>query len=358
MMAKSIYVTSTQTFSGKSALCVGMLRRFQQDGFKIGYMKPVCPAACQIVGDRIVDEDTHFVKNTFSLTEAYEDMSPVLLNDQEVMSVLSGEEHDYVERVKSAFETVSKSKDVVVLEGGGSLREGWIVNLAPPQVSDLLDAREIVVVSYENDLQVVDDLITARVRLGDSLLGGVINRVPGRRLDFVREQVKPFVEKNGVPVLAVLPKEKILLSTSVSELREGLGGEILCGHQGLEELVENVMIGAMNVDSAFTYFRRKPNKVVITGGDRPDIQMAALETSTKCIVVTGNLRPSPMIIGRAEELGVPIIMTYHDTFTVVEMIEGFFGKTPFHQQSKIERYDQLLDQNMDFDALYKAIGLR
>jgi BioD-like phosphotransacetylase family protein len=75
-------------------------------------------------------------------------------------------------------------------------------------------------------------------------------------------------------------------------------------------------------------------------------------------VVTGNLRPSPMIIGRAEELGVPIIMTYHDTFTVVEMIEGFFGKTPFHQQSKIERYDQLLDQNMDFDALYKAIGLR
>ena len=31
-MTTSIYVTSTQTFSGKSALCVGLLRRFQQEG--------------------------------------------------------------------------------------------------------------------------------------------------------------------------------------------------------------------------------------------------------------------------------------------------------------------------------------
>lgn len=49
-------------------------------------------------------------------------------------------------------------------------------------------------------------------------------------------------------------------------------------------MVEHLMIGAMDVDSALTYFRRKPNKAVITGGDRPDIQLAALETSTKCTI--------------------------------------------------------------------------
>lgn len=151
-MAKSIYVTSTQTFSGKSALCVGMLSRFRQDGFKIGYMKPVCPARCQIVGDRIVDEDTYFVKHMFGLTDAYEDMSPVLLNEQQVLSVLSGDKPDFAGRVEAAFKTIAENKDIVVLEGGASLREGWIVNLAPPQVSELLDVREIIVVPYGNEL--------------------------------------------------------------------------------------------------------------------------------------------------------------------------------------------------------------
>jgi BioD-like phosphotransacetylase family protein len=356
-MITSIYVTSTQTNSGKSALCVGLLNRFQQDGLKVGYMKPVSTLA-RVVHDRPMDEDAHFVKYTFGLTDKVETMAPVLLTDQQVASVLAGHEEDFAAKVQSAFQTIAEGKDVMVLEGGGSLREGWIVNLAPPHVANLLSARELVVVPYANDLQVVDDLITARVRLGDSLLGGVINSVPNRRMDFAENQVKPYVESHGVPILAILPKEQVLLSASVAELREGLGGEILCSHNAVGELVEHLMVGAMNVDSAFSYFSRKANKAVITGGDRPDIQLAALETSTRCLILTGGMRPSPMILGRAEEAGVPIILTHHDTLTAVEIIETFFGRTRFHQEKKVKRFERLLNEHMDFEALYKGLGMR
>ena len=356
-MTSTIYVTSTQTFSGKSALCVGLLRRFRRDGFAIGYMKPVSTGV-RIVGERLIDEDAHFVKYSFDLADPLEAMAPVLLTDQQVAAVLAGEERDFAAQVQSAYQTIAKDKDIVVLEGGGSLREGWIVNLAPPQVSHLLDAGELVVVPYGNDLQLVDDLITARVRLQGSLLGAVINSVPSRRLDFVQNQVKPFVERHGVPIFAILPKERVLLSVSVAELRDGLGGEVLCSHHAVDELVEHLMVGAMNVDSAFSYFSRKANKAVITGGDRPDIQLAALETSTRCLILTGGLRPSPMIIGRAEEAGVPIILTHHDTLTAVEIIQTFFGKTRFHQEKKVERFESLLNAHMDFEALYTALGLR
>ena len=88
-----------------------------------------------------------------------------------------------------------------------------------------------------------------------------------------------------------------MLSVSVGELAEFLSGKILCCADKVDELVEHLMVGAMSVDSALTYFRRKPNKAVITGGDRPDIQLAALETSTKCLILTGNLQPSPIILG-------------------------------------------------------------
>ena len=356
-MSTNIYVTSTQTFSGKSALCVGLLRRFQRDGFVIGYMKPVSTTA-RIVGEQVIDEDAHFVRQTFGLADALEDMAPVILTDQQVAAVLAGNGEDFAARVQAAYQSVSGDKDILVLEGGGSLREGWIVDLAPPHVAEMLGARTIVLVPYNQDLQLVDDLITARVRLGESLLGAVINSVPRHRMDFVQGQVKPFVEGHGVPVFAVLPKERVLLSVSVAELRDGLGGEILCSPQAVDELVEHLMVGAMSVDSALTYFRRKPNKAVITGGDRPDIQLAALETSTRCLILTGNLRPSPLIIGRAEEIGVPIILTRHDTMTAIQIIETFFGKTRFHQDKKLEHFDNLLNEHMDFEALYRALEMR
>ena len=150
----------------------------------------------------------------------------------------------------------------------------------------------------------------------------------------------------------------MLLSVSVAELSEGLGGEILCARQALTELVEHLVVGAMTADSALTYFRRKPNKAVITGGDRPDIQLVALETSTRCLILTGNIRPNPQILGRCEDAGVPIILTRYDTMTAIERIEQFFGKTRFHQEEKIQRFENLLVEHMDFDALYRSLGLR
>ena len=75
-------------------------------------------------------------------------------------------------------------------------------------------------------------------------------------------------------------------------------------------------------------------------------------------VLTGNIRPNPLILGRAEEVGVPVILTRHDTMTAVETIETFFGKTRFHQEKKVENFENLLSENMDVEALYTALGLR
>ena len=85
--------------------------------------------------------------------------------------------------------------------------------------------------------------------------------------------------------------------------------------------------------------------------------MAALETSTKCLILTGNLRPSPIILGRAEEVGVPMILVRQDTLTTVEIIERFFGKTRFHLEKKVERFEEMLADRFDFERLYAALGL-
>jgi len=45
------------------------------------------------------------------------------------------------------------------------------------------------------------------------------------------------------------------------------------------------MVGAMGQEQALNFLEVKANKAVITGGDRADVQLAALETSTKCLIL-------------------------------------------------------------------------
>ncbi|MGD2205773.1 MAG: phosphotransacetylase family protein [Anaerolineae bacterium] len=353
----TLYITSTETFSGKSALCVGLGKRLQRDGLGIGYMKPVSTGERLAAG--MVDEDAEFFKQTFNLPDPLEDMAPVGIAPRMVEAILKGEEKtDFVARFQQAYKRVAEGRDVIILEGGCNLRQGYLVGLPTPQVVKMLHAHAVVVIKYSSDLQVLDDSLTARKRLGDSLVGVVLNAVPRQRMPFVQETAKPALESRGTPVLAILPQERLLLSVSVGELAEFLNGKILnCPNQA-DELVEHLMVGAMAVESALSYFRRKPNKAVITGGDRPDIQLAALETSTKCVILTGNLRPSPIILGRAEEVGVPMILVRQDTLSAVEVIERFFGKTRFHLDKKIQRFEEMLEDRFDFERLYGALGIR
>jgi BioD-like phosphotransacetylase family protein len=185
----------------------------------------------------------------------------------------------------------------------------------------------------------------------------VINAVPRARLDMVERLVRPFLEAQGIPVLAVLPQDPILCAVSVNELTDHLGAEMICCPDHGEDLVETMMVGAMSVDSALSYFRRHANKAVITGGDRVDIQLAALETATTCLILTGNLRPNPMIVTRAEEQCVPILLVPSDTMTTVRRAEELFGRARFRQRSKIERFETLLEKHFDFPRFYQGLNL-
>ncbi len=352
----TLYIASTSSFSGKTALAICLGKRFINEGFSVGYMKPVRVDA-QPVGERFGDEDTVFIKEAFGLTEPPELLAPVSLNPATVEAILIGRQtRSLLEKVKAAYAEVSNDKDVVILEGSGRLCEGALAGLSPSKIVELLQAHTLVVSKYSNDL-VVDEILIAKQLLGEFLTMAVINAVPQIRMPFIQETIRPFLREQCIKTLAILPEEKVLRAVSVKELAEGLGGQMICCPEGADELVEDLLIGAMSADSALTYFRRKPNKAVITGGDRPDIQLAALQTPTKCLILTGNLYPSPSILGHAEEAGVPIIVASQDTLTTVEIVEQFFGRTRFHQPGKIEHFQRILNEHFDFQALYEELGL-
>lgn len=356
-----LYVLSTETYSGKTAVCIGLGLRMRADGYSVGYMKPVNTSAVLRAGQPY-DEDVAFIKEAFQLPEPMDVLAPVQLTPQRIESMMTGGDPlEFAERLVAAARAVRANHDVVIMEGGSNLREGYVVNLAPPDLARLADeaggdARALAVVRYE-DARSVDHFLAAQKRLGDTLLGVVANAVPALHLQFAETILRQYLEERGIPVFAVLPRQRILQATTIGELADGLGAEILVHADMIEELVENLMVGAMGVDQALRYFRRRANKAVITGGDRSDIQSAALETSTRCLILTGNLHPSAAILSRAEELGVAVLLAPQDTLSAIEVAESYFGRSRFQQRAKIDAFYQMLTERFDFDRLYAALGL-
>jgi uncharacterized protein len=352
----NLYITSAETFSGKSALCVGIGLRFRSEGLKVGYMKPV-NINCPLCDGLAFDEDVIFAKQAFEMEEPPDLIGPVSLTPAKFEQQMRGPEINYEPKFKEAFVKLSQGRDVMVMEGGRSLREGYVANLPPKRVADLVDAKVLMALKYDDALM-VDRALTAKNYFGDKMTSVIFNEVPRSRLEFVQDVITPYLVRHEIKVLGALPIDPILKAPTIAELAEGLHAEILCAPEKSDELVEDMLVGAMSVESALTYFRRKHNTAVITGGDRADLQMAALETSTRCLILTGNLYPNPNVLNRADELNVPVLLTDQDTLTTVETVEGYFGRSRFQQPKKMERFENLLNQNINFPALYQIMGIK
>jgi uncharacterized protein len=359
MEMASLYVASTETFVGKSAICVGLLERARRDGFTIGYMKPVSTSVTHTEGAAI-DEDAAFVRQYFELAEPLDQIAPVLLTQGAVERLVRGQPAGFATRLREAYAAVAREKDFVVLEGTNHWSEGSLARLSTGQVADLVQAPVLLVTRYRTMLT-LDAIMAAQSYLGDRLIGVVINNMINNieepQLDLVRTLIVPFVEQQGLAVFATLAQDPQLASISVADLHEQLGGELIGSPSWTDKIVEHLVIGAMGVEAALSFFRRRANKAVFTGGDRSDLQLAALGTSTSALVLTGNIRPAPAVIDRAAERQVPIILAPDDTLTIVERAEEIFGRVRFKQTAKIERFTAVLDGEFDFARLYGKLGL-
>lgn len=352
---KYLLIGSTQAYSGKSSTVLGISQQLQAKGLEIAYTKPLgrCEHECD---PNPIDEDVKFLSKTLNLPENRLGKSVVFLGSEIFQQSLSANEQlvDYTESLQKSLEEMSG--DLIIMEGPASLDEGYLYQLSLPHIAELVDASVLLVARFDSP-EVVEMLLSAKQRLGDRLIGVTINDIPPEQLEVVNNLVKPFLEKQNIPVLAMLPKITFLEGVSVAELAERLNAQVLCHNDRLNLMVESLKIGAMNVNSALQYLSTGKNMAVVTGGGRTDIQLAALETSTHCLIVTGNLRPSPIILNRAEEVEVPVLSVDLDTLTTVQIISQTLGKVRLHEPMKVESIRQLFKEHFLVDRLLESLNI-
>ncbi len=347
-----LFFISNQPFSGKSSMCVGVGKILGEKGLRVGYMKPVGTLPTR-VGEITTDEDAQYISNILDTKEKLEDVCPIVLTQQYSREGLRDPDFSkgFIDIIADAYKRIQKDKDIVIMEGAKSVEDGYFLGISANKICKKIGAKAIMVVKYSSEI--VDQVLYAKEFLKECLSGVIINWVPRSQMEYVGELVIPFLTKNKIEVLGYIASDKILSSVSVKEMAEILGGQIICAEDKVEELVETFMVGAMGQEQALKFFQRKANKAVITGGDRADVQLAALETPTRCLVLTGNFQPSSVVLGRAEELGVPMILVNFDTLTAVERVGEIMGHVGFHEIKKVSKIIEVVSEYIDINKLLK-----
>jgi len=360
---KHLLIASTEAYSGKSATILGLSHLSLERDISIGYGHPLATGYGKTERDYPADtlskqtevKEVDFLTAIPHLAASQVKTPFLFLNRQTINRRLQGDNiEDYSQALQQYVDRIDA--DLVLLEGPNNLWEGSVFNLSVPEIAESIDASILLVARY-HPLQMVGSLLTAKKFLGERLLGVVVNDVPQTEVNSTVAVVQPYLEKQGISVLGMIPQDPILNSISVREIATRLNAKVLCCEEHLDWMVESLSIGAMNVNSALGYFRQRNNMAVVTGGDRAELQMAALETSTHCLILTGHIPPKDLIIERAISLDIPILSVDTDTLTTVEIVDGAFGKVPIREDIKVSQIQSLMKQHFDIDRLLKQLGL-
>jgi BioD-like phosphotransacetylase family protein len=348
------FIGSTTKYAGKTVAALGILDYLKGRGLKIGYFKPI-GKNFTLKDGRKVEEDALLIKEHFSLEDDLSMICPFYLDYEDYINLALGKLGDAGDKIFKAYNMLKKGKDAVLVGGGQDLADGSSVGASNAHFIERFNMPVILIDSPIWGEVNLDNIIALRERLKDKLIGLILNNIPAERVDLVGKYFVPFLENRGIKVWGLIPVNPKLSSISVSEMRDVLGGQIICREDKREELVENFMVGAMNVEGALRYFRSQKNKAVITGGDRADIQLAALETPTKVLILTGSMHPSSSVITAAQERGVPIMVVGDDTLTVVNRIEAAVRKVNV-AGTRIQESIATFQKSVNLSHLEKLVG--
>ncbi len=329
---------------GKSALAVALGKRLQREGRSVGYVQPAFSGA-----SGGAEADAAFIGRTLGLKEPLTQLAPSC----GALPVAKEQAAGLQDHIAAALATVAAGKDVVLVEAPGSLGDP-AADSAITLLADALDAKIIAVVRYEQGLD--GAAVASRLnRLKARIAGVVVNSAP-RKLLPVLGPVGQTLSQRGFPFLGFLPEDRRLYGFSIAEIASHLNASFLTGQDKAGGLIENILLQANPADPLSAYVDQKPNRMVIVRVDRPDLQLASMDTGPRCLILTGTGQELHGVINRAEDEGVPLLRVPINTQETIAALDGLLDGVRFRHDEKVARVLELVDQHLDLAPVLATLA--
>ena len=243
---------------------------------------------------------------------------------------------------KFSEEIIKNSKDNVLITESSANDSKLNVEIAKKSNSKIL-----YVASINEDL---DSIIKY---YGESLGGIVLNKIPRYRYE---EVVNKY---SSLPFLGYIPDNRYFVSNTVDQIAEHLDGEYVFDGDGKDNLILNVLIGGIVLDWSVHYYSSKENVIALIRGDRPDLQLGAMQSggNVKSIVLTKGIKPIEYVVYEAKKQEIPLISVKSDTHETAQMISKLVGKSKFDHELKLKKMIELLSSNFDMDNFKKSFDI-
>lgn len=357
-----IFIAATRQNDGKTTTSLGMLAALQKFYPRVGYIKPVGQRLMSIAEQKI-DEDTVLMDQVYKLNCPLVDMSPIPVEPDFTRKYLEASNYEMlVKKIQKAFDRVAWEKDFVLCEGSGHAGVGSVFDLSNARVAKLLNAK-VIIVSQGGIGKPIDEVSLNQAlfeKEGVEIIGVILNKVMEGKVDYVTDFARRGLKRKGLDLLGVLPHRRMLSNPTMDLIREELQAELLNNSEYINNLVEDVVVGAMGVHNTMTFF--KPGVLIITPGDREDIILAAAtahvgkgKEGLAGIVLAGDLRPSSNVLKVIREMPFPVLLANESSYYVASKVHDIIVKTRPSDLEKIALIRDMIAENVDVQKILNSL---
>jgi uncharacterized protein len=346
-----LIISSLRQSAGKTSLIIGLARVLKM---KMGYMKPFGERFLY-KKKRLWDYDAALITQIFNMEDNPKEMS---IGFHHLQLFYALDENAIKAKLLDTFHCLSNDKEIFFVEEGNDISYGTSVHLDARAVTKDLDGQLLLVVSG-NENTIIDDIgfIATGMTLDRTHFKGVvINKVTNMQ-DFT-ESYLPIIKKMEVPILGIIPYCPDLTYFSVEYLADRIFAKVLAGESGLQHQIRNTLVGFAGADAAVqsSLFEDR-HKALIVSGDRSDLILKAIEYRIAAVILTNNVIPSPAVISKADNGGVPLLLVPSDTIETARQIDGIEPLTTSKDTGKIAVIEKMVRENVDIQSIIQKASL-
>lgn len=361
-MSNGLYITATESGSGKSAIALGVMEMLFRKLDCVGFFRPIINPDAKTPQD----PDILLMATQFNLTLPYEKMYGITQAEAERLMAL-GKKGEIIERIIEKYTDAQRHCNFILCEGTDfvSSTASIEVDINASIIKNLSCPVLLVANAFQKPLEDVSRLISltleSLVEKGCKIVGTIINRVTASTEDDIIHRIKAAGLVRNQLIYA-MPDEAVLAKPTLSEVAKTLNADILCGHKQMYRHARSFTVAAMQLRNLLP--RITHGTLIITPGDRADIIVACLATLSSTsmekisgIILTGGLVPEKPIWELIHGFSgmVPVLSVDTDTFQTTVQVEKIQSNISPNDDRKITRALALFEQHIDIEKLAKKV---
>ena len=255
-----------------------------------------------------------------------------------------------IQTLKSIAKKTALENNILAIEITSSLSD----DITQTIISEL-DAQVLIVSVHTSDMPNLS-LRKLTKNYSDRIVGIIINKQLRYRKSEMEETVLPKLSEFGVNCLGIIPEDKSLMAISLLDLTKYLQAKLVTDCEPEDKLIDYFLVGGMGLDPGKSYFSTRDRKAAVIRGDRPDLQMASLETDPECLILTNGIEPIEYVKYEAEEKDIPVYVVKKSTQEIMADLNDIQSTVNFNHTQKIGFFADSFSKYVNIEPISKIIN--